>query len=256
MIVLTLSKQMISEGKEFLVSRRSRLAFIALLAGVVAVSPAAAGAAKQAFDVGSTLAGKKVLPHRIRWLGFPRIAESKVREVDFSIDGKVRWVEHNPPYTYGYDGNYLVTSNLAPGRHTFTVRAIAKDGRRGISSTSARVVAAKPPPAELAGTWKGATRGGGWTLTVDRVGWRFRGPRGHGDLVDVGYLSAGLLEARGGIYTRSHDEQEGNNWCTEPFEPVRYRWTVMGASLTLTLAGPKHCDGQSNVWAGRWTRLR
>ena len=101
------------------------------------------------------------------------------------------------------------------------MRAIAKGGRRGTSSTIARVLAARPPPAPLAGTWKRRVKAGTWQLVVDKVGWRFRGPGGAGDLVDVGYLSAGLLEARGGIYTGNRNAQEGNNWCTEPFEPVR-----------------------------------
>lgn len=239
-----------------MVSSRARNAFITLIACGVAVSPAAASSHKQEFKVSSTLAGKKVLPHRIHWLGFPRIAESKVTEVDFLIDGKVRWIEHNPPYTYGFDGNYLVTSWLTPGRHNFTVRVTAKGGLRGRSSTIARVLAAKPPPAKLAGTWKRTAKAGTWRLVVDKVGWRFRGPGGAGDLVDVGYLSAGLLEARGGIHTKNRNPQEGNNWCNEPFEPVRYRWSVEDDILTLMLAGPKRCDGQSTVWAGRWTRVR
>jgi hypothetical protein len=236
------------------VPRRTRIAFMTLLACAVAATPAGAGGHKQEFKVGSTLAGKKVLPHRIHWLGFPRIAESNVKRVDFLIDGKLRWIEHNPPYTYGFDGNYLVTSWLAPGRHKFTVRVTAKGGQVGRSSTTARVLAARPPPAQLAGTWKRNVKGGTWRLVVDKIGWRFRGPGGAGDLVDVGYLSAGGLEARGGIHMTNRNPQEGNNWCNEPFEPVRYRWSVDGGSLSLTLAGPKRCDGQSDVWAGRWTR--
>jgi hypothetical protein len=239
-----------------MVHRRARIAFVALLAFAVAASPAAAHGRKQEFKVGSTLVGKTVLPHRIHWLGFPRIAESKVKEVDFLIDGKLRWVEHHAPYTYGYDENYLVTSWLTPGLHNFTTRAIATDGRHGTTSTTARVLAAKPPPSKLAGSWKRSVKGRTWRVTVDRIGWRFSGPGGAGDLVDVGYLSSGLVEARGGIHTSPGNDREGNNWCSEPFEPVRYRWTVQGDSLTLTLTGPKQCDGQSSVWAGRWKRSR
>lgn len=213
----------------------------------------------EAFTVRSTLAGKTVLPHRIRWLGIPNLAPAKVAEVDFLIDGKVRWVEHHAPYTYGYDGNYLVTSWLTPGTHTFAVRAISTDHQRASTSTAARVRPAAPPPAALAGTWKRAVTKaeagppGVWRLAVNKVGWQLRGPGGHGALVDVAYLSAGLLEARGGIATKDRSPQEGNIWCNEPFQPVRYRWSVKG-SLILTLAGPKRCDGQSGVWAGVWTR--
>ena len=117
------------------------------------------------------------------------------------------------------------------------------------------------PDGALDGSWKrvvtkaeaGSSGPPGiWRLTVSAVGWRLRDPRGHGALVDVAYLSAGLLEARGGIATTDRSPQEGNIWCTEPFQPVRYHWAVK-SSLIITLAGPKRCDGQSGVWAGVWT---
>jgi hypothetical protein len=81
-------------------------------------SPHAAGAR---FGVTSTLDGRSTLPHRIHWQAFPKPSAS-VTEVDFLIDGKQFWVEHNTPYFYGDDGNYLVTSFLAPGPHAFAVR--------------------------------------------------------------------------------------------------------------------------------------
>lgn len=209
------------------------------------------------FPLRSTLDGKSVLPHRIRWLGVPALPAAQVAEVAFLIDGRVRWVEHNPPYTYGYDGNYLVTSWLGPGAHRFTVRATAKDGRRATSSTVARVPAAKAPPRPLAGGWirilPGGPARGTWRLEVDKVGWRFRGP-GVRAFVDVAYLAPDLLEARGGIHTRNRSKQEGNSWCNEPFRAVRYRWSVKGNVLALRLAGESHCDGQHEVWAGEWSR--
>ena len=235
-------------------------AFVAVLSSVVIAS--AATITGRPFTVRSTLAGKTVLPHRIHWLGMPSIASAKVSEVDFLIDGKLAWVEHHAPYTYGFDGNYLVTSWLTPAVHRFMVRAIATDGRRATTSTSARVLPASPPPAALDGSWKrvvtkaeAGSSGppGVWRLTVSTVGWRLRDPRSHGALVDVAYLSADLLEARGGIATTDRSPQEGNIWCTEPFQPVRYHWAVK-SSLIITLAGPKRCDGQSGVWAGVWTR--
>jgi hypothetical protein len=92
-------------------------------------------------------------------------------------------------------------------------------------------------------------------LRVNSVGWRFLDPtRDRGALIDVAYLAPNAIEARGGIATRDHDPRENNLWCDEPFEPVRYRWRVAADRLTLTLAGPKRCDGQSRVWAGEWTR--
>jgi hypothetical protein len=240
--------------------KRQRLLFVrvALVACMVTSVTATAGAqGGEDFPLGSTLEGKSVLPHRIRWLGEPVLPAGKVAAVVFLIDGRVRWVEHNPPYPYGYDGNYLVTSWLAPGAHRFTVRATAKDGRRATNSTVAGVSAPTAPPRQLIGRWTrivpSGPAGGTWRLEVDEVGWRFRGP-GVGAFVDVAYLAAGLLEARGGIHTRNRSEQEGNSWCNEPFRAVRYRWAVEGDTLALKRAGESRCDGQHEVWAGSWSR--
>lgn len=234
-----------------------------MIAGAVVVAAAGSAVASRSttLTVSSTLSHRQVLPHRIRWLGNPSLPPSKIREVDFLIDGRLSWVEHHAPYSYGYDGNYLVTSWMRAGRHAFTVVAVAIDGRRATISTRARTSAPNPPPSALAGSWQrrnsAATSGSGglWTLTVSQVGWRFLDPsRRQGALIDVAYLSPALLEARGGIATRDHDPHENNPWCDEPFEPVRYGWRVAADRLTLTLAGPRRCDSQSRVWAGGWTR--
>jgi len=241
---------------------------VTIAAVVAAVGVATTGIAVasqgKAFTVSSTLTDSQILPHRIHWLGRPSLPPAKIREVDFLIDGRRSWVEHHAPYSYGYDGNYLVTTWMKPGLHTFTVVAVARDGRRATISSQAQTLAPKPPPAALAGLWhrklSAAEAGssgpsGMWTLTVSAVGWRLLAPtRRRGALIDVAYLSSNVIEARGGIATRDHDPRENNGWCDEPFQPVRYHWRVAGNRLTLTLAGPQRCDGQSRVWAGAWTR--
>lgn len=55
----------------------------------------------------STLDGHATLPHRIHWQAFPSAPSLNISEVDFLIDGHQLWVEHNTPYFYGDDGNYL-----------------------------------------------------------------------------------------------------------------------------------------------------
>jgi hypothetical protein len=239
---------------------------IAAVGAAVAVVATGSAFASQAttFTVSSTLSRMRALPHRIHWLGKPSLPPSRIREVDFLIDGRRAWVEHHAPYSYGYDGNYLVTRWMQAGVHTFTVVALATNGRRATVSSRARTSAPKPPPAALAGSWRrrisrveaGASgRSGMWTLLVSSVGWRFLDPtRRRGALIDVAYLSPNTSEARGGIAIRDHDPRENNPWCDEPFRPVRYHWHVAADRLVLTLAGPKRCDGQSLVWAGNWTR--
>lgn len=238
------------------------VAAIVAIAGVVAAGTAVASQGK--FTVSSTLARSRVLPHRVHWLGRPSLPPAKIREVDFLIDGRRSWVEHHAPYSYGYDGNYLVTTWMKPGLHTFTTVAVANDGRRATISSRAETLAPRPPPAALARHWRRKLSAGEagssgppglWTLTVSAVGWRLLAPtRQRGALIDVGYLSSNVIEARGGIATRDHDPRENNPWCDEPFQPVRYHWRVAADRLTLTLAGPQRCDGQSRVLAGAWTR--
>jgi len=241
---------------------------LAVATALLFTGTAAADGPKRTLSITSSLTGKKVLPHRIHWLAVPKLAPAKVEQVEFLIDGRTRWIEHNAPYSYGFDGNYLVTSWLAPGKHRFKVRMTTTSGRRATSRTAvARVGRAAEPPAELAGSWQrtlapGELDGvpaGTWTLTIDKVGWRGVDSQGQGGLVDVAYLSAGLLEVRGGIRTKPNSPRkvtEGNGFCDEPFEPVRYSWAVQGDTLTLTLAGPQRCGQESTLIAAQWSRVR
>lgn len=90
----------------------------------------------------STLNGYSALPHLIHWQAFPSVAAVDVSEVDFLIDGRLGWVERNTPYFYGNDGNWLVTSFLTPGEHTFTVRVITANGQTATDTVQASVAPA------------------------------------------------------------------------------------------------------------------
>ena len=115
--------------------------------GPATTSQAASPAASLAkLSVSSTLDGHSTLPLRIHWQAFPSAPAGDVSEVDFLIDGRLGWVEHNTPYFYGRDGNWLVTSFLAPGEHTFTVRAFTRDGRTATDTVKASACTAAPPP--------------------------------------------------------------------------------------------------------------
>ncbi len=250
---------------------RARVHGIVVLVCLIAVTSAGArsGAGDaQALTITSTLDGKNLLPHRIRWIARPRPI-TRITQVDFLIDGKTRWIEHNAPYAYGDDSNWLVTSWLSPGRHRFTVRAKTRDGRTAQRTTIARVLPVAPPPAELDGRWTRtvtdeqagkSTPGGTWKLAVDKTGWKITDPNGSTNYIDVAYQAANRLEARGGILTRpKNDNIGGNGWCEDTNAPVDYRWSVAADTLTLTLDGRDRCgtpgDEQHRIWAGAWTKV-
>ena len=168
--------------------------------------------------VTSTLDGHSALPHRIRWQAFPSVPAADVSEVDFLIDRRLRWVENNVPYFYGssyggdltYQGNYLVTSFLAPGVHQFTVKVVTVAAKTASDMITATVPVAPAPPAALAGTWRsfqkqdtapGSPPTGYWRLVISKVGWQIYDTAGTGALLDVAYLQPGLLEVRTGMFT-------------------------------------------------------
>ena len=105
-----------------------------------------------ALTVTSTLDGLTTLPHRISWVAKPSVPENQVSEVDFLIDGQLAFVEQHEPYTYGRDGGYLVTSFLASGEHSFTVRVTTVDGQSAESTVKTMVEVAPAPPDGLANT--------------------------------------------------------------------------------------------------------
>jgi hypothetical protein len=196
------------------------------------------------------------LGHRARWEA--TVSGGTATEVAFLVDGARRWVEHHPPYDYGDDGNYLVTSFLSPGSHTFTVKATFAGGATATDVVTATVPVAPRPPQQIRGTWKtylpkGGEPAGFWRLTVDSVGWRILDTGGGGNLIDVAYLSPGVLEFRTGMATgRGLD---GNGWCeNRPGSPVRYRWSVSGKRLQLTFMSGQPCEGFNDFITRRWLR--
>jgi hypothetical protein len=250
------------------------------------------GTSPPPFRVTSTLDGRSVLPHRIRWLAFPKLKGAEVTSVAFQIDGgKPRWVEQDPPYTFGDDEDgahqgYLVTSWLAPGEHRFTVRAIASDGRKATDTVVARVAPAPQPPGDLGGVWRrrvsdtsGApepgspgnptetlTPRGTYELVIDRR-WmqvrfpgRYRVPQsdatGEGWILDSDYsASASSLRVVGAVtFDTHHGQAELGWWCWPDGPPARYRWSTNGHTLTLTPEGTDPCAVRSFIWAGDWTR--
>ena len=237
---------------------------------VIAVSSAAARSgegAAEPFTVTSTLDGKSVLPLRTRWLAHPDLPAKNVERVDFLIDGKLRWIERKTPYNYGGDDlkghlGYLITTWRTPGRHTFTARATATDGRTATSTVTARVIAAPQPPPELAGkTWRKA----GWKLIFDGVGAWHADPAGLG--IANQYESTGqIIHVYAPIQMaplinnhttirRYGMHDIGGMDCREDGPFGTYRWSVSGKELTLT-ATREACPTRRAIWEGAWLQAK
>jgi hypothetical protein len=225
------------------------------------------------------------LPHRIPWLAHPSLPQARVKEVDFAIDGKTRWIEHRAPYSYGDDGEYLVTSWLAPGTHRFTVTAVATSGTKANDTIVARVLPAPAPPAGLAGSWRrdvdtsslgklppGIEQPSGtYTLVLDKRWLQTRFPgkfipgddanasvhNGHGWIIDADWTaSSKTIYVEGGVNFQvlTDNVREGGWWCGPGIPGATYRWAVSGNTLTLTPIGRESCRYRKIVFAGQWTR--
>lgn len=265
---------------------------LALLAALPLAGAGSAAAAKPAFKIRSSIDGKTVLPHRIHWIARPSLPGREIKRVDFLVDGKVAWVEHEAPYVYGEDDGthrgYLVTSWLAPGRHRFAVRAVASDGRKATAAVTARVTPPPDLPAGLAGSWQrtitdtsGSPAPGGpgnptetftpagiYTMVIDKrmIQMRFPGTfrrpasdtSGEGWILDSDYaIQSSIVRALGPVTFEPFVEQaEGGSWCWMDGPSGDYDWAIAGDTLTLTpRRGADPCAVRGFVWAGEWTRV-
>jgi hypothetical protein len=269
-----------------------RLIFVALVVCGVAATTSLARTSSS-FRTQSTLDGMTVLPHHIRWLGKPNLPPGQIKEVDFLIDGKLGWIEHHAPYVYSSDDpghlGYLVTSWLAPGVHSFEVKAIAKGGRTAVDIVRARVVAPVAPPAALAGTWKrdipdtsaapksgtpgnptgSFTPPGTYAIIFEKRWIRDIQPgkfyRPVSDKTGAGWWNEsdyvpGLHTFRvWGAVTRfpfNDNLADGGGWlCWQDGPAATYTWSVSGDTLTLTPVGGRDaCGIRGFIFAGQWTR--
>jgi hypothetical protein len=224
---------------------RSRVLSLVLLTGVVAVSSALASRSDSSFTVSSSLDNKAALPVRSHWIAYPKLdpSQGQVTQVDYLIDGYHAWTAHNAPWYYGDNGNWLVTSDLKPGLHAFTVRAHTADNQVAIDRFHARVDAPPQPPTRLAGRWARA----GITLLVDRHGWGI----GPNQVVDVQYLPNGNVV----LGTLIIDRAEQQPACgPNPRQPYKVTLSTGSKRLQLAPIGSDSCRVRAATFTGAWTR--
>lgn len=259
--------------------RRVVLVLLALMLSACTSSSPHASSGTALSKVTSTLDGMTTLPSRIRWVATP--SSAIVKQVDFLIDGKVVWIESNPPYVFGGDDSgtnegYLVTTWLSPGSHRFTVRAIAIGGGSVTKSVNAKVGPAPPPPAALRGTWartltpadlaravpEHGPPTGQWELVFDQVGAWELDPVGsgriyqydvHGQTINVyAPIQEAPISGAGGGISRYGHHNLGDVDCNASGPFGSYQWSVSGNTLTLT---PEQdgCPDREDIWTGQWT---
>jgi len=247
-------------------SLRTHLVALAVLASFVGAGPAAANLdrAGEPLSVMSTLDGQRVLPHSIPWIARPSVPAAMVKQVNFTVDGKLIWIEHKTPYKVWNTGGFI-TSWLKPGTHRFTTTLITTSGQQATDTVTARTIAPPPAPSSLTGIWLRAigpavagAYAGTWILTIDSTGWRIQDPKHSGNYIDVAYLAANRLQLRSGMWTTPVESKGGNGWCSDTNIPVSYSWSVSGNTLTLTLTGADRCGvgkgEQHFIIGGDWTR--
>jgi hypothetical protein len=291
--ILQLPEAPVTSRAALTMEKGSRMSTRFLLAAVCAMAlglltPALAVAAKP-FKVASTLDGKTVLPRHLRWVAMPTLASTQIDKVEFRIDGKLRWVEEDAPYVYSEDENgqhkgYLVTTWLSPGRHRFTVRAVAGN-RTATDTVIARVPPAPQVPAALAATWQrnvpgpippdpnaasnNPAPGGTYTITFDRRWVKEKSPNPYTPITSDTQTCNGCIELEDYVAGPStlqlwgavtidqitDANPVGGWWCFADGPSAKYSWSVSGNTLTLTpIGGQDACHQRGTVWSGTWTR--
>jgi hypothetical protein len=210
------------------------------------------------------------LPLRVQWQAFP--SGTGITSVQFIIDGQLGWVEQKTPYFYGDDGNWLVTSFLAPGLHEFTVRALVIGGKPASDTVKATTVAGDPPPAALQGSWKRTATPseitaactsdncpppGAWQLNISAKGWSTTDPQGGSGLFDVVYVSGSAVQMRPTIEYPPFPNSNNGGWCGDVDPLATYGATVSadGKSLNLRPSPSDPCGDRLAILRGMWTRV-
>jgi hypothetical protein len=266
-----------------------RIAALVFPATLIAATVAAASGTT--LKVTSSLDGKTVLPHRIAWMAYSTVPTAQIKEIDYLIDGKLRWVGHDSRSTYSDTGGYLVTSWLTPGVHKFTVRAVSGNGQTASDTVAARVLPAPVPPAALVGSWTRTintsdapspgspgnptdtdTPSGAYTITFSRkwiedhfpgkftISGSINGNTGDGfELLTDWTPKSSTFHVAGAISIQPFDgdtDQLGGSWCYWGGPGADYTWKVTGTTLTLEPAGGADaCSIRGFIWTGKWTKI-
>jgi hypothetical protein len=248
-----------------------------LAAAVVGFAIVAGARADAAADwtVTSSIADGATLAKPIQWEAQPAgNPPGGLDRVEFLIDGTVRWIEHNPPFVFNNDGNYLYPYLLGRGHHQLIARAVARSGEQADATADVQVTQATPHiPRTLQATWKqkvshsriqhGSVPGdpplpaGVYRLKLGGNGVLVAtpppGPATTGD-------EAFMATARGRIafggslnWLTAQSSADGICHGTQSFS--RYRWRIRHRTMTLKVVKDP-CRLRAAIMAGHWTRAQ
>lgn len=260
---------------------RSRLGVLVCTAAVVGLFAVVAGARAHAraheaaadWRVTSSIADGATLASPVQWsaelVGTP---PGGLDRIEFLIDGDLRWVEHNPPFVFNNDGNYLYPYLFARGLHQLIVRAASKSGEQVTATANVQTTQAPPRiPRALQATWKHRvsrpviernSAAGDPPLPAGVYQIRFGangvalaspppGPATPGNYA-FSATAHGILDLGGPVnWLTAQSTTDGICHGKQTF--ARYRWTIRRRALTVTLVKDP-CRLRTALLAGHWTR--
>jgi hypothetical protein len=220
--------------------------------------------------VTSSIKSGAVLTKRTMWTAAVKpMYENFVTSVTFTIDGKDRWVESQPPYTFNNDQRSFYPWALPAGKHVLKVVATTHDGTTGSTSVTVTTKGTSIPSA-LQGTWtRNVTRAdfgllfvpdgtpfGYWTIRVSSDGViRAAVPGGSDGVTEAFKAAAQKLWLEGPISYGVPSSFAIGGFCDPKLEPVsEYSWSRSGDTLTLASSTDlAACVDRGGLFEGVWT---
>jgi hypothetical protein len=220
----------------------------------------------------SSITDGAVLSDPVRWTAQPVGMPSgdSVARVEFLIDGRLAWTEHNGPYYFNDDYNHLFPWVLGAGQHHLAIRLVTVNGRS--ASTAAQVMVRTQPAASLHGSYvrrvtpsdvrrtqsfrneppDQAPPTGTWRLHIAADGVIFfDDPQAGGGSEAFTAQPDGTLTMEGPVNWLEPASRQGSFCGVEP--NGAYRWARHGTTLTLTVRRDR-CADRNSIFNGTWTR--
>jgi hypothetical protein len=222
-------------------------------------APTAASTPGSLLTVTSSIADGTSLATPMTWVAtVAGQLTAPVDRVEFLIDGRLAWTEHNPPYFFNDDGNMLIPSVLDPGSHHLVIDVYTAAGP--VATATATVTTSRPVvPASLAGkTFSHQPEGGpAWRYTFGADGViRFDDASGSGGTEAFIATPDGELTLYGPANWIVAEDRRGS-FCDGPEGITTMKWHMSGQDLTLSPMGlADRCPDRATNLTGAYQPTR